>query len=403
MARGTLLRLFALLLAVLLAAACAGKEPRRAAGVMDTPEHHYRTGMYFLDQKEPIQAMDAFNRALELNPEYGPALAGKGLAKAMLGGEEALDDVRKGQRRAETPEEELRALIARIRALTSLAARDELEARKLVRQSEATFDDAVELIADNPRLETGELYYYQGEVYLQALELERAEELYRRVLEVRRGYEEQARNRWEQVQKVRRAAPETHLGLRIALVERITRADMAALLVDELGFQHFFSRTQQAADSAFRPPAPQDASWRDQSGRERRAGERLPLVDVAGHPLAQAVDLVTRYGIRGLQAYPDNTFRPDGELSRAEVAMILEDVLVRATNNPGLATSFIGRESPFPDLRADHPAFNAAMLLTTRGLLEASVRSGGFAPQDPVTGVDALLAVKRLKQELRVF
>lgn len=384
------------ILGALLLAACAGKEPRTPSGVMDSPEHHYRAGMHFLDKKDPVRAIQEFNKALQLDPEYGPALAGKGLAKAMQGDNEGLDGVEDGQDAAATPEESLRALIARIRTYTAMAAKQNVDEEELVEESEDAYDDAVEIIEEHPRLDTPELYFYQGEVYLQALRMERAEEMYRRVLDLGRGMEDRAKARWELVQKVRRAAPQTHIGLKIALVDRLSRADMAALLVEELGFEKFFSRTDGMADTRFQPPKTPGRIWRD-------AHSGHGMVDVPGHPLAADIEIVTQYGIRGLQAFPDNTFRPDKELTKAEVAMILEDVLVRATNDDGLATRHIGEQSPFSDMRADHPAFNAAVLTTTRGLLETGVRSGYFAPLDPVAGVDAVLAIKRLKEELQVF
>jgi len=386
-------------LVVLLLAACGGKEPRAPRGVMDSPEHHYRAGMHFLDAKEPARAIQEFNKALQLDPEYGPALAGKGLAKAMQGGDDALDHVEDGEDEARTPEEELRALVARIRALTAMAADNRMDAEELVEESEDAFDDAMDLIEDHPRLETPELYFYQGEVYLQALRLERAEEMYRRVLDLDRGMQDKARARWKLVQKVRRAAPQTHIGLEIALVDRLSRADMAALLVEETGFERFLDRTRGSTDTAFKAPEGPAEVW----GREQGAQRGGRMSDVPGHPLSADIEIVTAYGIRGLAPFPDGTFRPDQELTRAEVAMILEDVLVRASNEPELATRYIGQTSPFDDLRADHPAFNAAMLTTTRGLLESGVRSGAFEPLAPVSGVDALLAVKRLKEELQVF
>jgi tetratricopeptide (TPR) repeat protein len=381
------------ILALIAVAGCAGKEPRAPIGVMDTPEHHYRLGMRFLDSKEAARAIQSFDKALELDPDYGPALAGKGLAKAMQGDDEGLKSIRKGEREAGTPEQELRALIARIRAYTSMTSRKQMSPDDLVDESEDTFDDAMDIIEDHPRLETPELYYYQGEVYLQALRLERAEEMYGRVLRLGRGMEDQAKKRWEIVQKVRRAAPQTHVGERIALVESISRAEMAALLVEELEFQRFLDGPKTAG--TFQAPRNPSEQWRSEQGAR--------MVDMAGHPLAAAVEVVTSYGIRGLQPYANNRFQPDKDLAKAEVAMILEDILVRATNDPSLATRYIGQSSPFSDLRADHPAFNAAMLTTTRGLLQGDVRSGGFAPNDTVPGVDAVLAIKKLREELRVF
>lgn len=382
-------------LAVMLAG-CAGKEPRTPSGMMDSPEHHYKTGMHYLDKKDAGRAISEFDKALELDPEYGPALAGRGLAKAMLGDAEGIDQVDDALDEATNPEQEIRALVARIRTLTAMADAKGADVQELLEEGEDAYDDAMDIIEDSPRLETPELYYYQGELYLRALKMEQAEEMYRRVLDLHRGMEAEAQERWELVQKVRRAAPQTHVGLKIALVEQITRADMAALLVEELNFDDFLSRTGVPADTSFKAPTKPDQAWKQEQGGGM-------MTDVSGHPLSGAIEIVTGYGVRGLKSFPDNTFRPDQVMTRAEVAMVLEDILIRAANEPTLATRYIGQASPFSDLRADHPAFNAAMLTTTRGLLATEGRSGSFEPMAPVSGVDALLAVKKLKEELRVF
>jgi len=112
---------------------------------------------------------------------------------------------------------------------------------------------------------------------------------------------------------------------------------------------------------------------------------------------------VTRYGVRGLQPFHGGQFKPDVPLSKAEGAMILEDIIVRASGDDSLATRYIGRESPFVDVRPDHPFFNAVMLVTTRGLLATNARQGRFDPLAPLSGAEAALAVSALKTELNAW
>jgi hypothetical protein len=84
--------------------------------------------------------------------------------------------------------------------------------------------------------------------------------------------------------------------------------------------------------------------------------------------------------------------------------MMIEDILVKVTGDNGLATKFIGQVSPFPDLRSDLPYFNAAMVVTSRGLMEVkNFASGEFAPLSAVAGVDALLVIRKFKEELKFF
>ena len=78
--------------------------------------------------------------------------------------------------------------------------------------------------------------------------------------------------------------------------------------------------------------------------------------------------------------------------------------MIKISGDNSLATKFIGSTSPFPDLRSDLPYFNAVMVVTSRGIMEAKdLSSGEFAPLGTVPGVDALLIIRKLKEELKIF
>ena len=82
--------------------------------------------------------------------------------------------------------------------------------------------------------------------------------------------------------------------------------------------------------------------------------------------------------------------------------MMVEDILIKITGENDLATKFIGQVSPFPDLRPDLPYFNAVMTLTSRGIMQAKdFTSGEFDPLGPVSGADALLIIRKFREELK--
>jgi hypothetical protein len=84
--------------------------------------------------------------------------------------------------------------------------------------------------------------------------------------------------------------------------------------------------------------------------------------------------------------------------------MLIEDVLARVTGEQGLKTKFIGQRSAFPDVRGDLPYFNAVQTAVTRNLMEPKNRiQGTFGPSDPVSGADALLAIRAMKDELKSY
>jgi hypothetical protein len=371
-------------------AACAGA-PRQPVGLMDTPVHHAALAGDFLDQGQWAKALAEFDRSLELAPEHAPSLAGKAVALAWLKkpkeAEKAMDQAEDA---AETDPDKLSLAVFRLRLLaaqTRAGGRDRAELpqaiAKLVKQGRALDE------------RSAPLYFHAGEAWLEALDFAKAQAAYARVLELGGPLAEKARQGMDLVAKVQRAAPGSLVGREIALVPAVTRADMAALLVQELGAAKLFRRTAPAPAPAagFAPPADAAKPRYEESGPP----------DAAGHPLRQDIALVLELGVKGLGRLPDGTFRPNEPMARAEAAMVWEDVIVRATGDAGLATLYVGGASPFADLGSDHPAFNAAVLATTRGIMGAGARSGRFEPLGPVSGADALLSVKRLRDELNVF
>jgi hypothetical protein len=80
---------------------------------------------------------------------------------------------------------------------------------------------------------------------------------------------------------------------------------------------------------------------------------------------------------------------------------MLEDILIKVSGDEKLATKYIGTTSPFPDVRSDYYAFNAIMVVTSRGFIEADKATGEFNPNDPVSGADALLSIREFKNQLK--
>lgn len=379
--------LVAMVLALSLAA-CAGA-PRRPAGLMDTPAHHASLAGDFLDRGECAKALAEYGLALELAPGHAPSLAGKSVALACLKKpEEAEAAMNQAESAAETDADELALAVFRLRLLAVRARSGGLERAGLPKAVAREVKKGAALDERH-----APLYFHAGEAWLEALDFSRALESYARALELGGGLAERARQRMDLVSKVQRAAPGSLVGREIALVPAVSRADMAALLLQELGAAKLYRRTAAAPAAEFVPPA----------GAARPRYEESGPPDAAGHPLRQDIALVLELGVKGLERMPDGTFRPDEPLTRAEAAMVWEDVIVRATGDKGLATLYVGGASPFADLASDHPAFNAAVLAATRGIMDAGARSGRFEPLGPVSGADALLSIKRLKDALNVF
>jgi tetratricopeptide (TPR) repeat protein len=382
-----------LFLSSLLLCGCGGKAERQPEGFMDTPAHHFRMGLGLLDEGLDQRAEKEFRLALELEEDYPPAVAGLGLVKARAGDrDEALELIDDAREEAEDLPEETPVFerawprVMALRAWTALVRGGAADPEELLEEIEDPYEEALEV---NP--DFGPAHHYMGEAHVAALRLREAEAFFARAVESGGEYAERSRRRWRTVQDVLRVSPGSAAGKSIALVEELSRAEMAALLVEEIGVASFYQATERPGEASFREP-----------GAEARYYDSEPY-DIEGHPMAESVREVLEAGVKGLAPHVDGSFRPDEPLSRAEAAMIYEDLLVRATGNWELGVKFVGRESPFPDLSGEHPAFNAAMLAVTRGLMHTPARTARFDPSGSVSGVEALSALNELESELRLF
>jgi len=376
---------FVVIAMIALTIACAPKA-RKPVSEMDTPEHHTFTGLKFLDEAKYSDAEREFDLATQLAPGYSRAHAGSALVKVYRGDfKAAFETMKKALGYAETKEDKVFVHVAYIR-LHTLNSLD----KDWLKKANSEFDDAVNI---DPQ--SSAAYYFMGIAYKTALDFSLADQMFKQVLELNKEYVKEADGEWKLTQKIQRAMPGTMTGKKIAVLERISRADAAALFMEEMKIDVLYKkRTIKTFDTSFKDP---------EKAKSSQVGLSLPK-DIADHPLRADVEGILRIGVRGLEAYPDGSFHPTEFIDRASYAMMIEDILIKVTGDNALATKFIGQTSPFPDLRSDLPYFNAVMVVTSRGIMEVKdFTTGEFAPLGPVPGVDALLIIRKLKEELKFF
>jgi tetratricopeptide (TPR) repeat protein len=374
--------LFMLFTAILMLISC-GPKLRTPTSQLDTPEHHTYTGLRLFDQEKYNDAQREFELAISLDPKYSKAYTGIALVKTSIGDfNAAWDSLKMGWKYANSDEEKLFVYVSRIRYYTA----GKIE-KKWLDLAKDEFDNAILTDAKH-----APAYYFMGLAYKAALEFDAAGRMFTKVLELKTDYISEADVQWNLIQKIQRAMPGTINGKIIAIVDRITRADAAALFLEELKIDVLYKK---------RTPKNFDTSFKDPEKAAIKA-EKPTARDIANHPLKADIEGILELGVRGLENYPDGNFHPAEIVTRAAYAMMLEDILIKVTGDNSLATKFIGSTSPFPDLRADLPYFNAIMVVTSRGIMEArDMTSGEFAPLNPVPGVDALLVIRKIKQELK--
>ncbi len=385
-------------------AGCTGPQVR-GTSPEDNPEHHYLGGMTALENGNPAAAQEKFERAIYLDPHFAKGYAGLAIAGADkvkgqtdlavrgIETERVLENLKKARKYAEKPDEEFDCDLATIRVNTLIKDKGWLKSAE--ESAAAAGARKVDERALSYYQGTEALPFYLGLAYLEGLEFQKARDRFAEVLGAKREgkWLEKADRAWKKTDRIVRAMAGItvgDVGKRIAIKDAVSRADVAALLVDELKLDKLF---------AGRIPVV--------SRIEKMKAEFTPA-DMVNHPFRDEVLTMLKWKVRGLEPKFDEAtqsmlFKPADSVSRGEMAFILEDVLIKLTGDEKLAVAYFGQEkSPFPDVRSTSPFYNAVLNMTTRGVMEGEL-SGEFRLNDPVDGAEALLAIRVLNQKKNIY
>jgi tetratricopeptide (TPR) repeat protein len=396
-----LTRITLLLLSVLLVFSCAGKKGVQVS-TEDNPAHHFLQGMESIEKGDTGGADAKFDRALYLDPNFSPALAGKALVSAMMAAkqadsghkkvdiEKALEYLDKSKKKVDSKEQKFIYHVTAIRVFTEAKPKGWLDNAR---------DHHGDAVSTDGAREGAILYYesrsaadyFMGAAYWQAYEFRKAEDFLTKVLSSPPAkWHDKADKLYKKVQKISRAAGQftlTDISKKIAVQEQVTKGDVAAILVDEVHLDRFLAGRIPIAS-------------------QQPKADFIPA-DAMTHPFKDEIIIIAKWNVRGLQAQYDQTTRaylygPQTPVIRKELALTLEDLLIKLTGDERLATAYIGTErSPFPDVPSTKPWFNSAMNATTRGLMEPDL-SGEFRPDAVVDGAELLLAVMKLRNVMNI-
>ena len=399
-------RYFCSLMAFGLIAGCSAKtESRKPTSALDTPKHHLLRANDFIAQENWSQARREVRLAQEISPQNPVVLSMQALITAhesTLAGKSATEKQKlylQSQKLLEnalnsdsTAEDKLQVFINSIR--TQVFLKDNPNWYENAKNS---FADAQEVIESNPQLYPliASLEYHMGTVHESAFEFEQASKSYRTVAQQRGAFLQQATKALERIEQILRAAPTTDRGNHIATLKALTRADMAALLVEEFQLAKLTQSQAKENSNQYQVPESQKTFQTTQNSQNL-------ATDISDHPLQADIEEAIKHGIRGMQPDPRKLFYPNEVVTRAEYAMILEDILMSLTGEPDLATRFIGESSPWQDVRPDAFYYNAARVLVSRGIMSLNDKlSAQFEPQKPISGSQALLGLRLLSNEIR--
>ncbi len=362
-----------LTLCMLLISACAVKP----SSDMDSPAYHHKAGMRHLDMGEYQSAVNSFSRAIELDKKFALSHAGLGIAHANL----------KDKKAAKKHAAKAEGIAGKDPQVLALCGKVYIDLRD---QEKKWHKDAKRLLKKAlKRDKKNELAtYYTGEMHLYQYEFSEAEDSFRAVVDMKGEHSGRADKMWQLSQKIVRAMPGTDVGKKVALYEKITRADLAVLLAEELKISKLMER-KTTPSTGFQTPSQMNAS-----------GPSAPS-DSKGHWAETWINEMSSYGI--LEGAPGQPFYPDESVNRAEYALAIQRILSIVTGDAGLETRYFG-ESPsrFQDVTSSHPAYNAMALCSERGIMQADMITGRFQPGLPVSGADALLSIRTFQNALRM-
>jgi hypothetical protein len=393
---------FTALISMMFVIGCATKQVSKCTAPGDTPQNHYVVGMEALEQFKFDVAQAKFERAIYCDENYSPAYGGLAIVHAYKTSQQkdpdyssvdrrkAIEYVDKAEKLAVTPEEKFACYLSVIRVNIFM------DGENWVKKTEDTYKTAKDVKIDESKLlyyqSTDALDYFMGLAWLRAHEFQKARNSFTAVLNARKdgkwqGFADRAWKKTDRVQRATAGITIGDIGKRIAVQDVITRGDLAVLLVAEFKIDKLFENWISVSHASKKP-------------------EFTPS-DIAVYPFKEEVITVIKWKVRGLELKYDESakaylFKPMDIVNRGEMSLVLEDILIKATGDEKIASAYFGHDkSPFPDIRPTSPLYNAVMNVTTRGIMEGET-SGEFMPNRSVSGEEAILAVRVLKQKINV-
>jgi tetratricopeptide (TPR) repeat protein len=219
-----------------------------------------------------------------------------------------------------------------------------------------------------------DLYYYMGLIYKLVHKYNRAKTFFSKVVSYGGPYKESA---YEMICQIKEIEKCDLCGYKqkLTLNPQISRADICYILHHDLDIHELF---QKNTNYEFKP-RPQIA------------------MDIASHSLKHEIEAVLLINLLGLSIFPNNNFEPEMPLTRADFALILFEIINQI--NPKAVSSFRPEQSQggIADVHPSQHYFRAILFCTSQ-LIIPPLETGEFDPYGSVSGADALMSIRTLKQ-----
>lgn len=344
---------------------------------VDTPKERYLSGMQKLDNNDLKKSEEDFLRAIELDKKSPFGYTGMAFLELQRTNyNTALKYVKKALKYDKNFSD---AYAARGYILT------------VIKDGDKWFNEAVEPLKKALTLdpENERAMFFLAECLLKAKKYEEAQNLYVKVAEKQDSFAVKAGERKTLMGKLMKASPVSVRGGYIALDDKIDRSDLCILLIDELQLKELLKK--------FRPMAFAEL-YNENLTLKKRGGKNPP--DVNGHRAKDWIVDIIPLHLAGINVFPNGYYYPDRLLTRAQIATVMQEIIVKIKDDPSLSTMYIGSESRFPDVRGDYYAFNAITLCVEKGIMETDSKTGVFDAESTVSGVEAVTMIRALERYL---
>lgn len=356
-----------LLLAATAGCMTGGTVPERVLG---SPSHHVENGLKLIEKGRLDAAHREFRMALDLDPRYAPAHRGEALVCAIrLDFDSAFKACHRAIRHTSSKEISDLSLNAFNRFGSPRCDRG------VLRRAAAGAETAC--LARLFVVEFLNGYYKSGVAFKFGGNHGEQDEALERALASMNAFSEKASFNIESGRRLKEMAPDTEFGRGVAFLDRVSRGEAAAILVQEIDLRN------RLGESVDRLDGPAEDSARP--------------MDLNGHPLKDDICLLLALGVNGFRRFQDGSFRPDSPMLRFDYANALADILARIDGD-GEQTRRRTRLNTFDDVPQSSPGFRAVEACVDKGILKAE--GAKFRPSVPLSGMEAAHSIRRIKELL---
>jgi tetratricopeptide (TPR) repeat protein len=370
-------KIFICLLPLIVLLGCSGVQTTKKTKRKLSAQEYVKAGHIALEQGDWEQAAFSFNRAIKVNPQYAPAYSGAAYVLATKNQPEKAVEFAEKAVSIDNKSFEAQFYRGRIVLMT--------KPENWFNRAIHSFDEALKIKSMHE-----ETMFYKAEAYREHGDMQQAKAMYTTVHELGGELAQQANEQILYLDAYMAAAPRTQVGADMLLVDKINRADVAALLGAELNIVNLMHRRNPNYAGG------NNKQW--QTAESKRISVANSINDILGHWAEAWIRDAVQVG--AMDVYPDNSFRPSQIMQRMNMALMLQNIIIESTGNTSLYTAFINSAPRFVDVPHTHYAFNAICLVTEYNIMPMSGAGDQFHLNGPVSGLDALLALRNLERYL---